>query len=80
MCFLKDGTAFYNSVIKNKLKMKKNILFLLLTLSPFFIFGQDEIQTIVKEGIVLHDAQKYDEALKKYNVVDADCGKHVGRK
>lgn len=45
--------------------MKKIILFAFL-LIPFSFFAQSEITDIVKEGVALHEAGKYDEAIATY--------------
>ncbi len=44
----------------------KNILILILLISPFLVFAQSEINQMVQEGIVLHDAGKYEAAIAKY--------------
>lgn len=44
----------------------KRIILLFLFLIPLVVFGQEEIETIVKAGIELHEAGKYEEAVEKY--------------
>ncbi len=44
----------------------KRIIILLILLIPITFFAQSEIKQLVKEGIELHDAKKYDEAIEVY--------------
>ena len=44
----------------------KRIILLAILLIPMTFFAQSDIETIVKEGIALHDAGKYEEAITVY--------------
>ena len=44
----------------------KNIIFFMVCLVPFSIFGQNEVKDLIQEGVALHDAGKYEEAISIY--------------
>ena len=44
----------------------KNLFILLFLSIPFLHFGQTELETLMSEGVALHDAGEYDEAIAKY--------------
>ncbi len=56
---------YYLNIEIKTTKMKQVILLVLL-LIPFFLLSQNPLDSLIKEGIALHDAGDYDAAIKKY--------------
>lgn len=46
--------------------MKRIFLFATLVFLPFFIFAQNEVRTLIEEGVKLHDSEDYKGAVSKF--------------
>ncbi len=55
-----------NFETKNKTKKMKKSILLIQLIIPFFLIGQSTQDSLVNEGVRLHDSGNYEEAIKKY--------------